>query len=158
MTTYQIFDNAQGGEQHWSWVLLDDKGNEVGRSKESLTKGEVIARIKQIRDEVASADVLHSKGQQGSNAPGLVFEYYEQDSVWSWELLHKGEEIARGTIPDEVFEGGDAKDFADIAEGWVKDIRDDMGKAKAEWKNPEDDPANPDKKDDNTPTKGIPGS
>ncbi len=151
---YQIFDKAQKDEARWSWRLFDGDKKVVAVSEELFTKGEIVSSIKKLRVEVSAAEIFNVDSSNDTSK-GLNFEYFKDEDNWHWRLNHDKEEIAKGIVPNDIFTG---EDVDDTVEGWVKDIREIMAKAKIEWENKEDDPADKEKDDDNTPTKGLPGS
>ncbi len=157
--TYQIFDKIEKGEARWSWRLLNQENKEIAESELLFTKGEVISHIKKLRREIDSAKIVDIANPKNSSQ-GLVFEYSKDGNDWHWMLKKGGQEkeeqeIAKGTVPNDIFEGKNAKD---TVEGWVKDIRKEMQESETKWKDEKDDPAYQEKNEDNTLTKGIAGS
>ena len=144
MQIYQIYKDGNG---NWSWKFINkDKGKDLAFGANSFqSSDEVLQFLKQFRKEIEMASV----SKKGNEKNYYQFRYNDpNDKKYFWELVdNKGNILAKGNV-----------DNPDNIERDLEELKEKMGSAKVEYKNPKDDPANQDKDGDNTKSEGIPGS
>lgn len=149
MLEYQIFKFPNEGEKCWRWRLTDDS-REIACAKDAHLKGECLASIKRIRQEL-SADLLRgNECEERQNGDyHIQRSQSDKDGKWYWRLFKGDCEIAVSS------EGFISEDSLKIA---LERIGKETRESKITWEHPEDDPAYQEKHDDRTETRGVPGS
>ncbi len=150
MSEYQINKLEGQGEQCWHWRLRDNDGEVIAHSERLSFKGNIVASIKRIREDVLGAPIGKNKDLENQDK-GYRFEYRksEERDHWDWCLQADNHETM---VVGKVCASGDSIRLV------LENIRKEIGTAKITWENPEDDPDHQAKHDDRTETKGIPGS
>lgn len=150
MPKYQIYKSENQGEQCWHWRFIGNGGEIIANSDKPFFKGDIIASVKRIRQETPEASIKEN-GSSGNQGEGFQFEYHknDKDKQWNWHLLDGNHKIVAV---------GKVLDLENSIERYLEDIRKEMGDAKITWEDPKDDPDCQAKHDDQTETKGIPGS
>lgn len=150
MSIYQIDKSNNQGEQCWFWHLIDSNDKTIASSKELFLKDNIVQSIKEVRQEVLNA-LIEESGDSKNQDKGYRFKYHKtaSDQQWGWDLLDGN---------NKVIAAGEVFGPEDNVEGALDNVRKEMGNAKIDWKNPEDDPDYQEKHDDRTDNRGIPGA
>lgn len=141
MNRIQIVQVPGSGERCWGIRLLDESGVVVVESTAPLTKGAAHAHAKALKHGAAGEIGTHGEPADGGH--GAVA------STGSGEVTVKFAMVDETTFRVCEAQGGDDQSL-DV-------IRDRFVEAEIIWEPPEEDPAHR-AKDDQTVTKGIPGS
>lgn len=138
-----IIHEKERGEASWGWYLLDSE-TQIAKSIEYSNRDNNLLMIKSIKGAAIDAKLKLniSDGKEDKPDDDTFYLNVLQDNSWN---LSKGR--------DKVAEGLDKlKDKSD-----AKYILESLARAKIEYHNPEDDPANKPKGGDNT-VDGMTGS
>lgn len=141
-------------EQCWRWRLLDTNGKNIAKSEEPFLKENIQGSIKKMRNEVTEKTPIHPHNSPEKDGGVYRFEYQQsnKDGQWRWELKAGGNS-------ETMAEGGEGFSSEQSIIVSLRNVRSEIPSAEIKYKNPDDDPANDAKKaEEETPTRGIPGS